>query len=1472
MSLLGVLIVLSLYTTGSVLSYQQNASTTRHINGYSILMYGDLTEYVVTVDPDNDNATDNETCHPKPSGGGNSSIPCKSLDYVFQQFNDLDSIVFYLTSTNSVYSLHITAIFKNVNQISIIGASFSNETAVIWCYPPAGLSFLNSSEITLSNVRLVNCGALQESTSRDFKKPSMQMLMINVSLYFYNCINIKLDHIEVVNSSQAAGVVMYDTNGHVQVNSCLFYNNTAAKDGIPGGGAFTVEFTYCSPGDAHCSSNYTNYEPGYRKNNLLAEYMFTDCHFEHNVARSQNFTKKAGNRIFASLANHDGLGRGGGLSVFFKGIAVNKSVNITGCHFVNNGAVYGGGLLVEMDDNTISNNVFISRCNFTRNHAFFHNDSGTGGGGLFVSTSVFFWDDHYKKMNYTRNKIIVEHSNFTDNTAIEGGAVYFSIAKQTLSYLSQVTYLFVSDCSFTHNRAQLGAAVAVSTYPIFNKGFTPALTFSKCQYWYNHIANHLSEDSRGDPLKSHPSGMGIVYVNEVPITFRNITVFNSNNGTALSVVGAQVDFCGATAFFYKNYGTSGGAIALLGASSILIGPRTEIFFVKNSASIHGGAIYNRYISKEDLKYSDNCFIRYSDPFTAPFRWNDVKIVFDENRAERLGNSMYSTAVLPCSWGVPSTGSYDSMFCDEKTWVFVNSNCSNEIYTEPQIMRKRLNASAQIEVFPGRGFILPLDAFDDFKHNVTLDAVYAADIDSQQAKVEPSFNYVSDNYISITGKPGANVSLNMYTAGSRTTYIKLSLSILACPPGFVQSVPYIMVNTSDTNDLLTDLEFDHIPLTADYDDDNDLVGGGAFYENISCECPTGITFRGNLRCLYQQFHSQIHNRFWIGTRTSDDSDNNSTELLMGLVPQAYTTSALYGDEFIDIPQFLNSTDHKICGGGHRNGTLCGKCIDGYAVALNSPQFVCVRCNDTTTLTKVGNVFIFIALTYLPILCLFFAIIIFNFKLTSSAALSFVLFAQMMGSSVFCLTAGEASYVNNTNLIHMDKAYKAVYGLFNLNSLSFLIDPFCVSERLTTLRLLALEYIIASFPLVMIAMIHLGYRCKAFKYSCYRRHRRLRGLDPSSSSALTTTDGLQASESRAPKNTLIHAFVAFLFLSYTKFSLASMFTMSITELFNATGHSRGSDIVYFAGHLRFTDHDYLLPYGVIAILILIFVVILPPLLLLGPIQFIDWLIDKRGFRCLQRVWPSIKVHTFLDTFQGFYKPNRRFFSGVYFLFRLAVFMNYSFSRTLISQYVCQQIAVMILIVLVALFRPYRNEFYNTLDVLILFNLGTINAIAIYIFSNKSSSFPYGLYTIQYILVWLPLIYIICYAVWNRVHRRKFYLTFKQKFTRIFYPTRFLQECGTSEEQEQLLKHKSDTFGGRSLDESVNFSSNDPDERLFQRATKRNRFSHSRGAKISTTVVSIVGEADEDDVDGNLIKRDSGTSTGGSSRSAGFHSNDS
>ena len=146
--------------------------------------------------------------------------------------------------------------------------------------------------------------------------------------------------------------------------------------------------------------------------------------------------------------------------------------------------------------------------------------------------------------------------------------------------------------------------------------------------------------------------------------------------------------------------------------------------------------------------------------------------------------------------------------------------------------------------------------------------------------------------------------------------------------------------------------------------------------------------------------------------------------------------------------------------------------------------------------------------------------------------------------------------------------------------------------------------------------------------------------------------------------------------------------------------------------------------------------------------EWAISRTNF--LWRFYPVDKVHVLLDTFQGCYKNKMRFFAGLYFLFRMTVNVSYIFTTSWLEQYMIQQLACIIMIVLLALFQPYneKNKLLNYIDILIFANLAVLNALSYYMYSfslyNPKLGPPTTVFVIQYLLVFLPLVYMLGYVI--------------------------------------------------------------------------------------------------------------------------------
>ena len=1140
--------------------------------------------YTITIDPAS--GTDNSTCYPS-ANEPVSSIPCQTLDFALL-FQQRSFIRYNLTSPNEIYYLsnkyENATRFVNERNIGFFGNdSLYPLLPIIECDPEiigsAGLSFLNSSDIAFSGLKFLFCGTPQKSTSRDFSSPEdkrglVSLLMIRASLYFHECTNINLYRVVVSNSTQAIGTVMYDNDGVINITSCNFTSNVVTEDmHISGGGGLAIEFTYCKP-DSTC--NDTNYTPRKNKNSI---YVLTSCSFSNNHAHGQNSTEYGGKLSLASNSSHQSVGRGGAISMYFKGDAANNSIRITDCRFINNTAVWGGGLVIEMDDNVTGISVYVANSEFINNYAYHDEDFGTGGGAIFISATIHFWNDN---INGMQSRIHIDSVNFTSNQAIEGGAIAFAVSPFNSYFPNDLTELLVSHCTFDSNLARLGAAVSIFNYPVANEGYLPTVILKESSFIANAIV-YLDETV-------HPLGTGTVYANEVPLKFQGSTTFVKNSGTALSTVGDKVSFDDhSSASFISNDGLLGGGIALLGTSFLLVGEDVTMNFVSNYASQFGGAIYNEYLSREDLKSSINCFIRYKDPFIAPKDWK-VLFFFANNTADKHGQSIYSTAILPCLYG---GNEVKNIFCwkdDQqiKRWIYEDSNCTDQIYTQPQkfTLRNMDSISSTIEAYPGHAFRLPLDAWDDLDHNVTEDSVYYAYItDSSTADVKSGYTHVASNYISITGKPQGNLGLVMQTTGS---VVNLNLTLNECPPGF------------------------------------DLHGDTKV---LQCIC-SDDDYRSFLRCNAKKFKSKMNAKFWYGLV---DTYSNET-YLMGYIPQYFVSSVRRfsgEDSFIDLPRVLSKVENFLCEPLNRQGVLCGECLPDYAVAINSPEYECVLCNTTNRMKSVGLSFAYIALTYVPITILFGIIIKFNINLANSATAGIVLYAQIISSEFFDITAYQLSYLGaGESSKNFKEAYLTIFGIFNLRSFSLIFPPFCVinSEWFNILFLLFLDYIVALYPIAIIIMVYVykSLSCCQKAGQCCTKH--FENIN-----CCSRCQKLGNAKGASKNGSLIHSFLAFMILSYSKFGLASIKTLVYTDLFDSAGTSRVKR-VQLAGTLSyFTDTKYI-PYGVIAIFIVIFCVALPPILLTGGIDLMNWITEKLKLRWLTRCWRSDIAQIYGDAFEG------------------------------------------------------------------------------------------------------------------------------------------------------------------------------------------------------------------------------------------------
>ena len=444
-------------------------------------------------------------------------------------------------------------------------------------------------------------------------------------------------------------------------------------------------------------------------------------------------------------------------------------------------------------------------------------------------------------------------------------------------------------------------------------------------------------------------------------------------------------------------------------------------------------------------------------------------------------------------------------------------------------------------------------------------------------------------------------------------------------------------------------------------------------NTNGQCPPSIS--SNLvSCDSQTGDWLVRNANWIGMI-------DSTLVVANCPPEYcfYNTSAAY----VRVPQNITSDPEEVlCRPEGRRGYICGECQLGWAPAVNSYPVVCVRCEDDTK----GWLYYLLAI-YVPVFAFFMIIIIFNFRFTSGPANAFILYAQLISTTFNQLYKPIDSY---------QRAYRTVYGVFNLQFIASLVPPFCVGKSLDSLNVIALKYLEAVFPLFMIFGILVFFRCQMyihFKLPCSR-----------------CKGGVRMA------NSLAHAL--------------------------ETVENRP----YFAGQHRFTDISYIIPNIIPACVALVTFIAIPPILLLDyPMRWMESGILKSP--TLARVYPKVGVSIVLDTFQGCFHDDKRYFAGLYFVLRLLLFVTYF--APLLLQYILQQVLVTVFAVFLSVQKPYKRRSLNYLDSLLLLNMAIINILGIYSLatdqltpSASSTSTLTSVFILQYILIWLPIAYMIVY----------------------------------------------------------------------------------------------------------------------------------
>ena len=478
--------------------------------------------------------------------------------------------------------------------------------------------------------------------------------------------------------------------------------------------------------------------------------------------------------------------------------------------------------------------------------------------------------------------------------------------------------------------------------------------------------------------------------------------------------------------------------------------------------------------------------------------------------------------------------------------------------------------------------------------------------------------------------------------------------------------------------------------------------------VSCKC--GDSLGGIVLCDQDSNSSMLNYGYCV---TYDESSNTT---VAGWCPYNYHTPDAQHNIYVKLPQNINSLNNFMCGGLNRTGLSCGQCQPGLGPTVFSYTPQCLQCLDSGP-----GWLLYVFLATFPTTVLFFIIIICQIRITSARLNLFIFVCQVLTCK---LNLDPHSFLDiSAPIRYIAVTLITIYGIWNLDFARYIIPPFCVSTKLSTVQAISLEYIVAFYPLILFLVLYICIQlhardCRVLVYLTRPFHK----------------CGARIGKRWDPNASLIHSFAAFLILSYSKIMLVSSKLLSASLLFSSTGKRFGSlSFFYNPRDLYFSVHH--LPYGILAIFVLIIFIVLPLLLLL--------LYPTRAFqRCLGYCnvrWDALRA--FVDAFQGYYKDGSagthdwRYLSGLYLLLRIITIINFPFTFIM---FMVRIVSLIVGSLLFALLRPYKENWINVWD-----------SIALALFSLAELTVMYNLLTstsqfvITSVLAVVPLLYICVYT---------------------------------------------------------------------------------------------------------------------------------
>ena len=494
-----------------------------------------------------------------------------------------------------------------------------------------------------------------------------------------------------------------------------------------------------------------------------------------------------------------------------------------------------------------------------------------------------------------------------------------------------------------------------------------------------------------------------------------------------------------------------------------------------------------------------------------------------------------------------------------------------------------------------------------------------------------------------------------------------------------------------------------------------------HSDTECEC--GSEFNGIIRCDNGTREVSILNNFCM----TPFSDSNDTLVVGKCFVSERNVFLPKFKNYLALPSNGSDVEKAMCQHLHRRGRLCGKCRDNFYMPVYSYNgFKCMPCTSSFLVAVMK----YIGFAYVPLTIFFLLIFVFRINAFSPKLNCVVTICQILTSPVFLRGfAHNSSHVKSFSSYYV-RILGTVYGIWNLDFFRIYVPPICFP--LSSLQVLALDYIVAIYPLsllflfyTMIALYERNVTLAVFLLKpfvrlshCFKRQWDIR-------------------------SSVIDSFASFVLLSFMKTASTSLYFLFITEIRDVHGGWMGY-YLFTDPSLKYFSRTHL-PYAITGIVIFLIWGLFTVILLLYPMMLFQSLLNK-----LRLNSPTLRV--FMQCFQGHYRDRTdggfecRYFSALYPLLRFScLFILGSNHGSLASPALL--IVLLIVIVLISSCTPYRHPFqhYNKIDVFLIASLGVLCASEILFLLDFNVSLPhkksvYAVYVLTALVAHVPLVYFL------------------------------------------------------------------------------------------------------------------------------------